>query len=113
MLPAFASLYGFTCSDFHRAAVSLYNSGSKAQAVELMEEYARTKCKPFPYTELEEWYSRKGVAWDAKDALERGVTEREPALVVKRVRWVCEHINTTTRFERDRDRGPREIVRVC
>jgi hypothetical protein len=78
-----------------RLALELHNGGAPAEAIDILELYARTKCKPLPYSTLEHWYSIIGDERSkrlAKDALERGVKERDPRAVCKHVRsFTCVH----------------------
>jgi hypothetical protein len=66
--------------------------GAVADAISVLEEYARMKpTKPYlPYTMLAELYVKcygENGRSKARDALERGVVEREPKAVMTRVRY--------------------------
>jgi hypothetical protein len=52
-----------------------------------MEEYALTGFTPPPYRLLHDWYLACDEKGKAQDALERGVTARDPKAVKKRVEY--------------------------
>ncbi len=76
-----------------RVALALYARGSVRAAIAVMEQCARCQLKPLPYASLSDWYLRCDEKHKAQEALERGVKERDPPSVLRRVEYVRKRLD--------------------